>query len=492
MYNWMKETFGEAEAIFRDSWRESIWMPNESVGWQGFSPTVIQRKWLSDDVRFKMVAGGVRSGKSATPPRACDAFTVVPEGLIWIIGPDYVHARPEFRYLLEPYLKLGLVSKSAVSMPKEGSWSFVVRESGCRVETKSADELVKIASEAPDMILVTECGLHDEGIVSKAQERALEKYAPTIFSGTFENSSPWYPAKWAEWEPGLETYLGSGIIGFKSYSMPTWSNTVVFPKGKNDPRFLELKANTPHDEYMERIEAIPYKPSGLVFREHYDYDTHVTDQNLYWKDEPVEVAIDPATHTYAVLFVQSKGQEVHILDEVYMHDVITQEVFPYVIQSPYWPLVTGGVIDIAGKTRSANESVAQLWAKHLHVNLRYQKVGILDGIKAVKLRLMTDPLTGRPRTLISSRLRRERADDGRAGGLLSELEMESWPKDDGKGNPPTVPIDRYNDARKAFGYYCVDQFGHDVLRDNIQAIEDRRLGHVWEQRGMRGGMLGVR
>lgn len=495
MYNWMKETYGEAEAIFRDSWRAAIWEPTPEVteltGWAGFVPTPMQRQWLEDSVRIKMVAGGVRSGKSQTPPRFLDAFTGVRDGLIWIIGPDYFHARAEFKYLLDPYLKLNLVQKQDVSTPKEGMWQFYVGESGCRIETKSADDIEKIASEAPDAMLVTECGMHDEAIIDKIQERAIEKYAPVVLSGTFENTKPWYPQKWADWREGVETYPGSGVIGFKSYSMPTWSNTYVFPLGQNDPRFREMKANTPNNVYLERIEAIPYKPSGLVFREEYDYDTHVTDEDLYVRGTPVELAVDPATANFAVLFVQRVGESVHVLDEVYLHDVITQQVFPRILQSPYWPAVTGGVIDIAGKTRNANESVAQLFAKHLRINLRYQKVGIIEGINAVKLRLMADPVTKLPRLRISSRLKRERAEDGRSDGLLSEFDMESWPKDDGTGNEKRLPIDRYNHSRKALGYYLVDQFGNDVLRDNIARMEEQRMGHLWAQRGMRGGMLGL-
>lgn len=495
MYNWMKETYGEAEAIFRDSWRQAIWKPTpevtEATGWRGFTPTLIQGQWLGEDVRIKMVAGGVRSGKSQTPPRFLDAFTGVGDGLIWIIGPDYFHARAEFKYLLEPYLKLNLVQKRDVSMPQEGMWVFTIAETGCRVETKSATDIVKIASEAPDAMLVTECGMHDGDIIDKVQERGLEKYAPVILSGTFENTKPWYPEKFNEWQGGVETYPGSGVIGFKSYSMPTWSNTYVFPLGQEDPRFREMKANTPKNVYLERIEALPYKPSGLVFREEYDYERHVTDENLFMDGVPVELAVDPATANFAILFVQRKGEVVHILDEVYKHDVITQQMFPYILQSPYWPMVTGGVIDIAGKTRSANESVAELFMRHLRIPLRYQKVGVIEGINAVKLRLMEDPVTRLPRLRISSRLRRERSEDGNSGGLLSEFEMESWPKDDGTGNEKRLPVDRYNHARKALGYYLVDQFGNDVIRDNIARMEERRLGHVWAQRGMRGGMLGL-
>lgn len=497
MISWLIDTYGPEQAEVMDAWRETIWNPpdelREATGWNGFQPTPMQEVFLLDPVRFKMVAGGVRAGKSQSPPRACDWFTGIDGGLIWIVGPDYTQARNEFKYLMEPYMKLGLVDKKRVSMPQEGMWSFEVT-GGARVETKSGADLTKVAGEAPVCMLVTEVGQHtggDNGIVDKAQERALEKYAPVIFSGTFEGAFAWYPEKWDEWKDGVETYPGSGIIGFKSYSLPTWSNTYVFPLGADDPRFAELRANTPNDVYLERIEAIPFKPSGLVFRDDYSYETHVTDEDLYIPGKPVELAIDPAHHTYAILFVQRDKDTVRVLDEVYRHDVITQDMFPLVMQSPYWPMVTGGVIDVAGKQQQANYSVVDLWSRHMRIQLRSQSVKIIDGINAVKLRLKEDPATKRPRLLISRRLSRSRHNDGRAGGLLSELEMYSWPKNRATGNTKTVPIDRSNDAIKALGYYLVDQFGHDIARPNVMAMEAQRLGHIWHQRGMRGGMLSV-
>lgn len=496
MIEFLASQVGVEEALRRDAWRDTIWNPPEEIteatGWGGFTPTLMQAQFLMDPVRIKMVAGGIRAGKSQSPPRMADWWTCVEGGLIWIIGPDYTQARNEFKYMMAPYMSLGLVDKKRVSMPQEGMWSFEIT-GGCRVETKSAADLTKVAGEAPVFMLVTEVGQHiggPGGIVDKALERALEKYAPVVFSGTFEGAYTWYPEKWEEWKDGLETYPGSGIRGFQSYSLPTWSNTVVFPEGQDDPRFAELRANTPHDVYMERIEAVPFKPQGLVFREDYDYARHVTDEDLFIPGKPVELAIDPAFHTYAILFVQRNGDTVHVLDEVYMHDCITHDVFAPVKASKYWPLVTGGTIDIAARQHQANYSVTELWANNMNIHLRSQKVKIQDGIDAVALRLKTDMHTGLPRLRISSTLSRTRHNDGRAGGLLSEFEMYSWPKQKPTGNARRLPIDRHNDAIKALGYYLVDQFGLELTEREAMTSE-QRIEHIWHQKGQRGGMYSL-
>lgn len=473
MIKWLIKRYGYEEALRRDSMRRLIWELDE------FSPTLMQEAYLMDNVRFKMVAGGVRAGKSQSPTRACDWFTFVPDGLIWIIGPDYNQARNEFKYLMAPYLKGGFVEKNTISMPQEGSWRFKITD-GAAVETKSADILTKIAGEAPDMMLVTEVGQHHEGIVEKAHERSIEKYAPVIFSGTFENAYTWYSDTWMEWQDGLPIYPGSEEVGYKSYSLPTWSNTFIFPDGQDDPRFLEMKSNIPDDIYMERIEAVPFKPSGLVFRDDFDKESHVVPLEFDPK-KPVELAIDPAHHTYAILFVQWHDDTVYILDEIYRHEAITQEMIALTKDHWLFEYVTGGVIDVAARQRHANYSVIELWSRHAGINLRATHTKIQQGIDAMKLRLRKGA-NGKPRMLFSDKLSDRRDNKGRSNGILSELVMYTWGNEGwSKHKARKIPIDAHNDAIKAISYWCVDRWGDDQVRQEVMGIETR-MAYPWAQR----------
>lgn len=465
MIEWLAEQYGWEEATIRDEWRKVIWVKD------GYYPTQMQADYLFDPRRIKQVSGGVRAGKSKSVARSCDWFTCVQNGLVWIVGPDYNQTRNEFRYMMAPYRDAGFLVESKTSMPKEGPWSFSI-DGGATVETKSADSLEKIAGEAPDALLIVEAGQHDSGIFEKSLERALEKNAPILFSGTFEGAFSWYADQWIAWQ-------GSNTLGARSYSLPTWSNTYIFPEGQDDPRFKEMRDSIPEDVYKERIEAIPFKPSGLVFREVFDESRHIVPLD-YNPNLPLEVTMDPATHTYPVLFVQWENDKVFVIDEIYMHNIITQDIIPIAKAHALWPHVHGGVVDVASRQRQANYSVVDLWARHAGINLRSSSVGIQRGIDALSLRLRNDP-DGMPRLLFSDRLRRNRNKRGGASGVIAEFGMYQWGKQHPNSATKRTPVDAHNDGVKALSYWLVDRYGDDVLRDWMMAIETKTIEYPWMQ-----------
>ena len=465
MIEWLEESVGTEEALVRDTWRKVIWAKDR------FDPTEMQAEFLYDNRRVKQVSGGVRAGKSKSVSRSCDWFTCIPGGLIWIVGPDYNQTRNEFRYMMNPYRELGFLIESKTSMPKEGPWAFTI-DGGSTVETKSADALEKIAGEAPDAILIVEAGQHDGGIFEKSIERALEKNAPIVFSGTFEGANSWYADQWIAWQ-------GSNTLNARSYSLPTWSNTYIFPEGQDDPRFKEMRDSIPEEIYMERIEAIPFKPSGLVFRNAFDEHRHVVPLE-YNPHLPLEVTMDPATHTYPILFVQWDEDRVYVIDEIFRNNIITQDIIPIAKAHWLWPKVMGGVVDVASRQRQANYSVIDLWNRYANIDLRSGSVGIQRGIDALTLRLGNDP-HGVPRLLFSDKLQRRRSKRGKASGLLAEFGMYQWGKQHPNSNTKRTPIDAHNDGIKALSYWLVDKYGDDVLRDWMMTIESQKMEYPWMQ-----------
>jgi hypothetical protein len=449
MLKLLEAKYGYGMATALDAFRQMVWEQDN------YTPTPAQAEYIFEDYMVKLVAGGVRAGKSKSSARSMDWFMGLEDGLIWIIGPRYNEANVEFDYMLRPYLEMGLLDGTP-STPLEGPRFFKVA-GGAKVETKSATDPIRIASYAPDAILVVEAGQTPYEIVAKAEERAVQKDAYVIYSGTFEESLNWYADMFQELQTKDNKYRG------KSYSLPTWSNVVEFPGGREDPKIKRLEAALPEDLFLERCAARPYKPVGLVFRE-FNPKRHVgkldVDPSL-----PVELAIDPAYHTYAVLFVQQSGEYVHVLDEVYRHNAITQEIIPEVMDNPLFQYVKGGVIDQAARQKQANVPVWQVWHQETGLGFRTNYVHVQQGIDAVKLR-MKDGEDGEPRLLFSNRMSWEKSPDGRAGGILTEMLMWRWPyslRNDHK-NTSRTPIDKNNDGCKALGYYLFDRFGPVVER----------------------------
>jgi hypothetical protein len=138
----------------------------------------------------------------------------------------------------------------------------------------------------------------------------------------------------------------------------------------------------PEELFAERVGAVPYKPQGLVFKRFGPEHIGAFPYNPDW---PIELAVDPGQHTYAIEVVQWSGEIVRVIDEIYVHDTIAQDIIPLAMARPWWPHIkqNAGVIDNAGKQHNANKSAGRDLARRggrLPPQLTY--VFIDDGINA--------------------------------------------------------------------------------------------------------------
>lgn len=234
-------------------------------------------------------AGGERAGKSRSAAMEL-VWRLRLGGLFWIVGPDYEQCRPEFSYVLDLLTAVGDVRR--VSFPVEGSCRLVTR-TGAEVVTKSAINPVKLAGEAPDGILLCEAAQCSPEVYLRLRGRVAEKRGWLWLSGTFEGSRGWYAEKFNDWQM-------DNLEGGRSFSLPSWSNTALYPGGQGDPEMLALQAIFPEDLFVERFGGKPCPPASLVFRE-FDLAAHVRPCR-YEPAQRVEIAIDPGyAGAYAAL-----------------------------------------------------------------------------------------------------------------------------------------------------------------------------------------------
>lgn len=134
---------------------------------------------------MKLVAGGERAGKSrlsaVEPVLYILEHADRPDKLIWIVGGIYEMAKPEFNYAFEDLKKLGLVDKSY--LPRLGS--LEAHGPGYRMVTKSSDDVLRIAAEAPDFVLMCEAAQQTLETFLRLRGRVAEKRGYLIASGTF-------------------------------------------------------------------------------------------------------------------------------------------------------------------------------------------------------------------------------------------------------------------------------------------------------------------
>lgn len=449
---------------FNKDWLELVWRL------LGFTPNETQAAavWaILEGKRFLLICGGERAGKSFTTsglsllllqPTDMQDLGNSERRLCWIVGPDYRQARAEFEYLHDALARGHMVEK--VSMPQSNTSPWTCETIwNCRFETRSSSDIRKLASFAPDLFLMVEAAQQDYEVFLKAQGRVAQSKGHIILSGTLEQGLPWYGDLLRRWK-------GPNTDGGYALSLPTWSNTAIFPKGWDDPEIQRLytyhRDQNSLDYFYERYGAEPRKVSGLVIPE-FDYSKHVRELQPE-ENAPVELWIDPGKNAYAVLFVQVLGKVTWVLDRVYMRGAIAQDVIPRVMENPLWPLVqknvgSHGVIDIAGKHQYGLPSHVEIWQRDAGIVLRSNYVHQDVGRDVVRFRLRDDPALGHPLLFFNSQMTNAKAPDGTAMDVLAEFELWKWRDTNTYGNEPRRPIDANNHAIKALGYGLYDKFG---------------------------------
>ena len=421
--------------------------------------------------RFVAIGGGERGGKSRTLAR--HLFTHCHFGdLFWIVGPDYDQARMEFEYVVQWLLQLGEISARDMSRPRKGSWfveinredmpGFAERKatdpfyahisSKTRIVTRTAAEALSLAAEAPDGILVVEPGqIEDFNAILRIRGRVAEKRGWVWMGGTFEKSSDWYRDLWTNWQ-GPNSWNG------KSFALPSWSNSFVYPDGENDPEILRLKETYPADLFMERFGGRPYKPEGLVLKE-FNRIIHMDDISVDPK-YPIELAIDPGYNTaYAIAACQmlpypNGDLGVNVVDTIYEVHKTIYEVIKIAKRRRWWDKVEGGVIDIAGTQRQANKSQVEVWQEETGLYLSSAYVYIEDGIARHRNFLQTQRIKY-------------------AKECQGLKEYDKWERDSRTQKPS-----KFNcDLMKAIHYFLVGKFG--MVDYDTEALASKKHESPW-------------
>lgn len=425
------------------------------------------------EASLALVTGGIQAGKSYLT--ALDILSRIPwvmEGeAIWIVGPDYRQAQWEFRYLLRWLQELDWLAEAA--QPKGNEPWILTTVFGGRVQTFSSLLTQKLAGEAPVYIAQVEAGQQTEDAFWTCRARANIRPARHLMVGTLENGVTWYARLAKAWSSPTPE-------GAVSYTLPTWSNTELFPGGYDNAKIQQAKRELPPTRFDMRYAGLPTAPPGLVFAE---YDANVHDRRILlaprppepdpWTvyldpDTPLEVWIDPGYKgAYAVLAVAVVGGVAYVLDEIYVQDQIDQQVIQTCMRRPWWRLVRRGICDIAGKQHHGTQSTIEVWQAPLAaagaaLNIVANKVPLDTGIQRTRVALRVDALR-RPGLFV----------DPRCVKLRWELsEGYRYPVDGAGLATSEIPLDTDNHACKALAYGLFAHFGA-VQNDKWQGYGTR-------------------
>ena len=187
------------------------------------------------DKKEVFLNGGWRGGKSSSA-----AFLVLleivskwlqtpGEHLIWLVGPDYSQARPEYRYLVSwcgDWLKMNVEASAAMQGPLTAMITVPGLPGRVEISTKQAGDPTSLGSVAPVVILACEAGQFSEEAMLWLLGRTAEKNATLIWSGTFENEEG--KAQFAWFEEASERAWTSPTSRQSAFRLPTWENLSLY------------------------------------------------------------------------------------------------------------------------------------------------------------------------------------------------------------------------------------------------------------------------
>lgn len=388
----------------------------------------------------------------------------------WIIGVTYEDAFREFKYLVEFAQELDLIDNPAkdIHIRDNGDQkcSFVTKY-GQLVETISGSDATRIGREQPDFIIGSEVSRWSGELWNRVHgrlERRSRWGARGYLTGSFESS---VGAMFSWWTMGQ----GPNDAGVRSFSVPTWTNPVLYPEGLDDPAIRRLQGLNSEARFQERYGGKPAPPRNAVLPEA-NAALHI-DPNIAFDDRfNTYIFVDPGELVYAVLVVQENTEfgEVWVLDELYVHRGTHSSVIADLRSREGWRHTARTrrvVIDVAGFQRHAGDSPADVWRKETNYWVSGSKYAVETTVDRLRAVLGVASVTGRPRLRIHPRCK----------GLISEMGMGEppyaslgiggvWSRFSENGRPK-----KENDhACKALGYGLQEIWGQalpaaDVIRN---------------------------
>ncbi len=426
---------------------------------QEFEPVEEQKRILACKARDILICGGIRGAKSTCSTK-----------LLWIrkqwgvrqrfglLGADYRRTTSEFEMLSADAQRMGIwVEKGSTLRVDPG---VILLEDGTIIETLSGKDPETVAMHAYDGIIICEAAPCGVEIYRRAQERVSQTRGWIVMSGTLEGSLGWYPKLHLAWLSGSREH--------QSFSLPSWSNTAVFPGGRQDPEILRMEREFPPEMFLERVAGEPCPPKGLVFPE-FRPDVHIRPVEWAGPEEQVYIWEDPGYGTgsaHAILAAQIIKGQVQVFDEIYEQGIITQDLIGMCQKRPWWKSPKHLVTDPHYKDQHHSmPSVAEIWLRETGLVAGGEKGHILPGIERVKSFLRVDPITEEPGIVFNDRCRGFLSEAGAMphpfeGAHKGETCAYRWQMDRDGAVVGETPKDQYNHAWKALQYGLVERFGY--------------------------------
>jgi hypothetical protein len=233
--------------------------------------------------RFKIPCCGRRWGKSLFGGMEFTANIFLPDTYWWICGPTYTLGEKEFRVIVNNIvrrLKLPVGGRTGIRVQNN------VNQGNMRVEMPWNAILEVVSAQKPDTlvgeglngVIMSEAAKHSRSTWEMFIQPALsDRRGSAIFPSTPQGYN---------WYHGLFD-LGQdyGKMNYKSWRLPSWTNTVMYPDGYADEEIQRMKDDMSEEYFAQEIAAEFVSFVGKIYVE-WNEKHHVMniDYNPLWRN----------------------------------------------------------------------------------------------------------------------------------------------------------------------------------------------------------------
>lgn len=271
----------------------------------GYRPHPGQQQVHYSDKRHRAMTNGRRWGKTLVGGKEAETMAFIKNFLGlpmqgWIIGPEYPDAEKEFRVVYNTFKALGIdqVSSKFLNNVESGSMRIHTKW-GFDLQCRSARHPDSLVGEGLDFVLMVEAGrLHRRTFTEYVRPALSDKRGWSLMSGVPEVASDVALLYWA-YERGQDATKSQ----WQSWQMPSWTNTIIFPGGRNDPEILEAEDDLTEDEFRRQYGGEFVERIGRVMSQ-WDDSIHLTEVE-YNPKLPLFAALDYGyTNDWVWLWIQ--------------------------------------------------------------------------------------------------------------------------------------------------------------------------------------------
>lgn len=445
--------------------RKDLWFKET-----GYTPHRGQELIHYDATRHRVLCNGRRWGKTMLGGKEVETLAFMRnfrgEPLTgWIIGPEYSDCEKEFRIVYDTFKKLGIDQISSKFLYNADNGNMHIRTRwGFDLECRSARHPESLVGEGLDFVLLVEAGRHRRRMFGDYVRPALsDKRGMSLMSGVPEDATENSLLFWA-YNRGQDITKTQ----WKSWRMPSWTNHVVFPGGRNDPEILEAEDDLTEDEFRRQYGGEFVQRYGRVMKE-WDSDIHV--QNLKFNpDWPLFAAVDFGfTNAWVWLWIQLNpyNHQVNVIGEHRFFQRDTEDIAKNEFKDhPLTQKLSAIYVDPAGPDD------ARILTRHLGVPTRANTGGELK----TRLAMIRSALKSRPDWLPEDHPDRYvgLVVDRSCTQLIWEMgEGYRWPdRSSDTRNDSEMPMDKDNHGPEALGRFFK---GHMTQYDKARQSRQSRV-----------------